>query len=87
MKTHQNYKKNFKLEKSWKNEKILVLIFAQKTMQIDLNPPQGCDDHFLSRKINFEIFRFLNLEKFQKFFKFEVKIWNFLTIFLKCCQF
>ena len=38
---------------------------------------------FLTTKKNFKIFRFLDLENFQNFFKILVKILNFLNNFLQ----
>ena len=46
-------------------------------------PSQGERKTVSDRKIDFKIFRFLDLENFQKFFKILVKILNFLNIFLQ----
>ena len=70
--------KKYKL-KNWKNLRLDYC--PKKQCRLTYVHHRGNAEHFLSQKINFEIFRFLNLERFQKLFKIEVKIWKFLTIF------
>ena len=80
---HNMPSKNFlKKITSSKIEKFLVLIFAVKTVQIDLILSQGERETVFRPKNDFEIFRFSDLENFQKFFKILVKILNFFNNFL-----
>ena len=73
-----------------KTEKFYLLIFVNtlSKLQIDQYSPQGEQKQFSGQKINFKIFRVLNLRKFFKnFSKLRSKFRNFVTISLKKLKF